>query len=138
MRSALDTNILIALWSATPEFTKSRDLLIQARSAGGLVICCLVYGELLAQPGIKAGFVDEFLTNTGIEVDFHLSREIMTLASGAHAAYTLRRRQAAGSEPRRILTDFVIGAHAIKRADRLISFNSKDFRLNFPKLAMLP
>ena len=105
---------------------------------GGLVICGLVYAELLARPGLKAAFLDDFLRSTEIVVDYELPREILVLAAAAQGTYSLRRRISGAGEPRRMLTDFIIGAHATRRADRLITFNQKDFRTSFPNLVLVP
>jgi predicted nucleic acid-binding protein len=40
--------------------------------------------------------------------------------------------------PRRLLTDFVIGVHALRRADRLITFDAGGYRRDFPELQIAP
>jgi predicted nucleic acid-binding protein len=101
------------------------------------VICGPVYSELLAaSPRLSIGLVDEFLLDTGIDVECELSRDIWQQAGLRFATYAARRKKSKGTEPRRIIADFVIGAHALLRADRLLTFNAADFRIDFPELAL--
>jgi predicted nucleic acid-binding protein len=138
MRSAIDTNILSALWSAPAEARAARDLLLDAKSLGGLVICAVVYGEVLAHPNADAATVDRFLIETGIVVDLAFSREAVHQAGRAYRAYAARRRKAGAGPARRIMGDFLIGAHALDRADRLLTFDPADYRTAFPGLTLVP
>jgi predicted nucleic acid-binding protein len=36
------------------------------------------------------------------------------------------------------MADFLVGAHALRSADQLISFNAADFKRDFPELSVLP
>lgn len=137
MRSAVDTNIISSLWAGQPASHTAQGLLLWARRAGGLVICSPVYGELLAREGITAEFVDEFLTSTGIDVEFEMRKEIWQLAGLRFSQYARRRKIATGDGPRRLIADYAIGAHAILRADRLLTFNQRDFRKDFPELTIV-
>lgn len=121
MITAIDTNILIGLWLPNHAFNqKAEAALGGAAQAGALVITPLVYGELLAAPGKSRLWVDEFLQDVGIEVEWHIEETTWLEAGEAFAAYAQRRRKT-GDTPRRILADFVIGAHALKQANRLLT-----------------
>jgi predicted nucleic acid-binding protein len=50
MRTAIDTNVISALWSGEPASQGIAALLGRARNEGGLVVCARVYVELLAYP----------------------------------------------------------------------------------------
>lgn len=52
--------------------------------------------------------------------------------------YSRRRKASKVSEPRRLLADFLIGSHALHRAERLLTFNPVDFAADFPELMTLP
>ena len=95
MRTAIDTNVISALWSREPAASQMASLLGRARDEGGLVICAPVYAELLAHPNATASFVDEFLSATDIIVDFALDEVIWREAALAFASYVRRRRKAA-------------------------------------------
>ena len=136
MRTALDTNVLSALWSGEPSARGIESVLFKARGEGGLVICAPVYCELLAHPSATQRFVQEFLGETGIFVDFLLDEQVWQRAANAFVAYAQRRRRSRGGSPKRMLVDFVIAAHALLRADRLMTLDASRYRRDFPKLHM--
>lgn len=112
-------------------------MLFKARSEGGLVICAPVYCELLAYPSVTQRFVQEFLGETGILVDFLLDEQVWQRAANAFVAYAQRRRRSRGGAPKRMLVDFVVAAHALIRADRLMTLDASRYRQDFPKLAII-
>ena len=136
MRTALDTNVLSALWSGEPSARGIESVLFKAQGEGGLVICAPVYCELLAHPSATQRFVQEFLGETGIFVDFLLDEQVWQRAANAFVAYAQRRRRSRGGSPKRMLVDFVIAAHALLRADRLMTLDASRYRRDFPKLHM--
>ena len=136
MRSAIDTNVISALWSGGRDSANAEKLLMRSHSRGGLVICGIVYAELTAHPGVTEGFVDGFLHDAGITVDTGLNIDIWREAGVRFARYSSRRLKAKAGAPRRLLADFVIGSHALLSAECLITFNTADFKLDFPELAL--
>ena len=137
MRTALDTNVLSALWSGEPSARNIESALFKARSEGGLVICAPVYCELLAYPSASRRFVKEFLFETGIFVDFILDEQIWQRAATAFVAYAERRRRSHGGSPKRLLVDFVVAAHALFSADRLMTLDGTRYRQDFPRLQIV-
>jgi len=113
-------------------------MLGQFRGEGGLVICAPVYAELLAHPKATPEFVDGFLGHTGIVVEFALGEPIWRQAGGRFSGYARRRRLSAGGAPRRLLVDFLIGAHALAQADCLLSLDPTRYIQDFPELKILP
>jgi hypothetical protein len=111
--------------------------LFKARSEGGLVICAPVYCELLAYPSATRQFVQEFLGETGILVDFLLDEEVWQRAADSFVTYAKRRRRSRGGSPKRMLVDFVVAAHALLRADRLMTLDASRYRQDFPKLHII-
>jgi predicted nucleic acid-binding protein len=136
VRTALDTNVLSALWSSEPLASQIAAQLAQAHAQGGLVICAPVYAELLAHPSASESFVDRFLGETGITVDFALDESVWRTAAKSFAAYAHRRRRSAGGSPKRLLVDFVIAAHALLRADRLMTLDATRYKQDFPRLRL--
>jgi predicted nucleic acid-binding protein len=112
-------------------------LLGRAQAEGGLVIAAAVYAELLAHPGATEQFVDEFLISTRISIDFDLGEAVWRDAAGRFGVYARRRRRSAGGNPKRLLVDFLIGAHAMLRADRLLTLDTSRYRKDFPKLRLI-
>lgn len=134
MRTALDSNVLSAIWSAEATTPTLLRQLAEARAAGALLIAPAVYAELHAYPGATAAWLDGFLEATGVRVDFELEAQVWREAGSRYARYAERRRQTAGTQPRRLLADFLIGAHALVQADRLLTLDAGVYRQDFPEL----
>jgi predicted nucleic acid-binding protein len=137
LRTAVDSNILSALWSEEPTARGIASPLSKARSEGGLVVCAPVYCELLAHPHATRRFVQEFLRETGILVDFVLEEQVWQQAAGAFASYANRRRRSGGGNPKRLLADFVVGAHALVAADCLMTLEAGRYKSDFPALRII-
>lgn len=70
MITAIDTNIIVALWTGTVDVAAiAREALEQASSTGSLVITPPVYAELIAAPGRSRDAIDTFLLRTQIEMN---------------------------------------------------------------------
>jgi predicted nucleic acid-binding protein len=96
-----------------------------------------VYAELLAHPKATERFVDEFLTTTGVVMDCLLDEKIWREAGRRFAAYVGRRRRLGGGSPKRLLVDFLIGAHASLCADRLMTLDRDRYAQDFPRLRLI-
>ena len=116
----------------------AREILKEARRSGALVICGVVYSELLAHPKMTPLALAQFLSETGIDAEFDTGREIWHEAGLRYSRYSTRRRKSKAGSPRRLLADFVIGVHALLRADRLITFDAQGYRRDFPELQIAP
>jgi predicted nucleic acid-binding protein len=117
---------------------EAKSLLSDALSRGATLVCGIVYAELLSQPFVKPAITESFLEAAGIEVDCSMDHAVWREAGIRYRAYSERRRKAKAAEHRRRLADFIVGAHALLRADRLITFNGSDFRNDFPELRIAP
>lgn len=137
MRTALDTNVLSALWSSEPLASDIARRLGDAKKEGGLVVGAPVYAELLAHPKAAESFVNQFLGETGILVDFDLSQRVWLEAARRFARYAKRRRKATATTPKRLLADFIIGSHALAQADCLMTLDPKRYRQDFPELKLV-
>jgi predicted nucleic acid-binding protein len=114
------------------------ELLRSARAAGPLVVAAPVWAELHAAPGATPEFVARFLADTEIASDIHLDEGVWRHAAEAFAGYAERRRASGGGHPKRLLVDFVIGAHAMERADRLLTLDPDRYRTAFEGLRIEP
>ncbi|MGA7219066.1 MAG: type II toxin-antitoxin system VapC family toxin [Candidatus Sulfotelmatobacter sp.] len=137
MRTALDTNILSPIWSAAPTAPKVIEELSKARSQGALVVSAPVFVELSAVPGLNVQLVRKALRETDISIDFALEENIWQLAAETFAAYAVRRRRSGGGSPKRLLPDFVIAAHAMLKADRLMTRDTSRYSQDFPNLRLI-
>lgn len=135
MTTAIDTNVLVALWN--PDDTLNRlaqSALDAALARGALVISAPVFAELLASPKRDEAFINYFLEESGIAVDWYIDEPIWRLAGRAFQAYARRHPRHSQQGPRRILADFVIGAHAFHRGCRLLTLDDRLYRSAFPRL----
>ena len=137
MITAIDTNVLVALWDRDDTLNSAAQAALDAAHARGkLVISGAVFAELLAFPRRTEAFLDQFLKETGIGVDWHTNESIWRVAGKAFQRYANRRRKQAGG-PRRILADFVIGAHAFEHGYALLTLDDGIYRAAFPKLRIV-
>jgi hypothetical protein len=137
VRTAIDGNVLSALWSKEPLSSRSAESLGHAKLEGGLVISVAVYAELLAHPQATDSFVNDFLVETGIDIDFDLGQEVWLQAGRRFARYTRRRKRTPGENPKRLLADFIIGSHALEQADQLMTLDPKRYERDFPELRLI-
>ena len=136
MRTAIDTNVLSVLWSKEPLAQDIARRLGDAMTEGGLVVGAPVYAELLAYPKATESFVNGFLADTGIAVDFEL-QESVWLQTGRRFAHYAKRRVSARARPRRVLAEFIIGSLAQMQADRLMTLDPKRYKHDFPELKLI-
>jgi len=135
MTTAIDTNVIVALWDANDLLSSAANsALDSALGHGRLLICAPVFAELMAVPRRGEAFLDGFLRDTGILVDWELDESMWRTAGRAFQAYAARRRRSRDVEPRRILADFLIGAHALARECRFLTLDEGLYRAAFPRL----
>jgi len=138
MTTAVDTNVVVALWNEDDTLnTLARTALDAALGRGRLVISAPVFAELAAAPSRSESFLDSFCRETGISVDWDMNEAIWRAAGRAFQTYAGRRRSQGHPGPRRILADFVIGAHAMQRGYRLLTLDDGLYRTTFPRLTVV-
>ncbi len=138
MTTAIDSNILIAFWDRDDTLNSLAQSALDASLArGSLVIAAPVYAELLAFPLRTEAFLDSFCREAGITVEWNLDESIWRAAGCAFQFYAARRKQQRASGPRRILADFLIGAHALRRGYRLLTLDDRLYRAAFPRLSII-
>jgi predicted nucleic acid-binding protein len=137
MRTAIDTNVISAIWSSEPSAATVTMKLNEALKDGSLIISPVVFAELLGYPRATETFVRGFLDATGISVDFRMEERVWIESGHRFARYTDRRRKATGEGPRRLLADYLIGAHALVQAERLLTLDPKVYQQDFPELRLM-
>ena len=138
MITALDTNVLVALWDRDDTLNSAAQAALDdAFARGKLIISGAVFAELLAFPRRTEAFLDQFLKDTGITVDWTTDESIWRVAGKAFQKYANRRQKQKVGSPRRILADFLIGAHALEKGYGLLTLDDGIYRAAFPKLQIV-
>jgi predicted nucleic acid-binding protein len=138
MTTAIDSNIFVAFWDANDALNSlAQSALNAAWNRGSLVVAAPVYAELLAFPGHTEAFLDSFFRETGIAVDWDVDEAIWRTAGRVFQGYAARRKRDRGSSSRRILADFLIGAHALRKGHRLLTLDSGLYKAAFPRLTVI-
>jgi predicted nucleic acid-binding protein len=130
--TAVDTNVLLDVLAANPPFVEaSGRALLEARHVGAVVVSEMVYAELAAAFRGDQERLQEFLGDMAIRL---LPSPQQALAEGGRI---WRAYRDAGGPRNRILADFLIGAHAQARSDRLLTRDRGFFRRWFEDLEIV-
>jgi predicted nucleic acid-binding protein len=139
MTISIDTNIFVGFWKIDDALNSlALSALDEAHKRANLVITAPVFAELLAYPTRDEEFLDRFFRDTNISIDWELNEAIWRMAGRAFQSYVARRRKHADTGPRRILADFLIGAHSLHHGHSLLTFDDRLYRAAFPRLRILP
>lgn len=131
MITAVDTSVLLDVFFDDPQFGQaSADALRRCLREGALQVCPVVWAE------VRAAFEDDeafgrTLTTLGVTYA-EFSADAAALSGVIWQSY---RR--AGGKRERIMADFMIGAHALKHCDRLLSRDAGFYRNYFSELTVV-
>lgn len=138
MTTSIDSNIIVALWwQHDPTNRIAAQMLLQAQRSGRMVVSAPAFAELMGDPNRNETELEEFFAEAGISVDWVLEEAIWREAGKAYQGYIQRRRSSSGTSPRRILADFLIGAHASIRGFSLLTLDRRLYAAAFPKLKVI-
>ncbi len=131
MITAIDTSVLLDIFLPDPRHGDESLLqLKRAYNEGALIICEIVYAELVPQ------FADRRLLHNALH---RIAITVQPLDSDA--AFCAGERWAlyrkSGGSRERIITDFLIGAHALHRAERFLTRDRGFYRSYFKELRLM-
>lgn len=125
----LDSNVILALRFREPRAEAVARLLDRVTS---LSVCGPVVAELMP----RDPRAEEWLQDSGIHVDWTLGRSVWRRVGELHAGYAARQRRSGAGLPRRVVTDYLIGAHAEVSGLPLLTLNPADYS-SFTELEVL-
>jgi predicted nucleic acid-binding protein len=129
--TAVDTNVLLDVFSDNAEFGKrSASALRRCIAEGSLIACDVVWAET------GAWFPDEQSAQSALST-LRVAYSPFDAATALAAGRSWQAYRKAGGPRERVIADFLIGAHALARAGRLLTRDRGFYRTCFAALPII-
>ena len=128
MITAVDTNVLLDVWVfGAHHQSQSREWLVNAYDRGDVLVCDVVYAELVPAFDDRSQLDGALraINATTSSVDTNIAYE---------AGLRWSRYRRSGGPRTRLIADFLIGAHAIPKADAFLTRDQRFYATYFPEL----
>ncbi len=131
MTTAIDTNVLLDIFGADPQFGPASAQAVRRCLAEGVVVAgALVWVET------AVGFPNEEVFRQMMKtLDVRFSA--MSESASLRASNAWRQYRESGGTRQRMVADFLIGAHAVVQCDRLLTRDRGFYRRYFDGLVIL-
>ena len=129
MITAVDTSVLLDVFLADDRYgEQSKEQLRAAYDSGAIIICDIVYAELVP------AFRDRAVLDRALQ-EINATTSPVDTAIAYDAGVRWMRYRQSGGPRRRIITDFLIGAHAVAVAQTFLTRDRGFFSTYFPELS---